>query len=194
MLLAFVIGGWAGDSATLNSERIAQKFGSYRIEVIENKDNIRVTNLYSDGPEGAICRTFAVVGLVDQADPSFAAEHELVTDGGSIGAVFKNHGWKIDKDHRFIGDMRIGRQSTRVGGLMHIDLPATVAVHVYVLAISKSGLSFDYAMIAELHHPEYLTSSELRSIYGRDYSEAKNRRDILQVIALVKSKMQDPGI
>jgi hypothetical protein len=192
--LAIVISGCASESATLNSERIAHKFGNYGLEVLESSNNIRVTNLYSEGPGGTVCRTFAVVGFVDQADPAFEAEHTLVVKGGSIGAIFKSRGWQIEKDHQFIGDMKIGPRASRLAELMRIQLPTTVAVHVYVMVVSKNGVSFDYAMITEVHHPDYLTSSQLQSIYGKDYSGAKNRRSILQVIALVRSKFADPEI
>ena len=44
----------------LNSERIAQRFGSYGIEVLESDGRVRVSNLYSNEQGGRICRTFAV--------------------------------------------------------------------------------------------------------------------------------------
>ena len=192
--LAIVISGCASESATLNSERIAREFGSYGLEVLESAHNIRATNLYSEGPDGTVCRTFAVVGFVDQTDPAFVAEHALVLEGGSIGAIFKSRGWKIEKDHQFIGNVKIGTRATRLAELMRIQLPTTAAVHVYVMVVSKNGDSFEYAMITEVHHPDYLTSSQLQTIYGKDYSGVKNRRSVLQVIALVRSKFADPEI
>ena len=191
MLLVYVVVGCAADSTTLNSERIAQKFGSYGIEVIENTNNIRVSNLHSESPEGPISRTFAVVKLREQIDASFATEHALILAGGSIGAVFKSHGWRIGKYHRYIGEIAIDSTATRIAGLMRLDLPAHAAIHVYLLTIAKDQLSFDYATIAEVHHPDYLTVAELRSIYGTQYSDAENRVEVPQVLDLVKRKFGD---
>lgn len=191
IFLLYVIVGCAADSTTLNSERIAQKFGSYGIEVIENTDNIRVSNLYSEAPEGPISRTFAVVRLREQIDASFATEHALILGGGSIGAVFKSHGWRVGKYHQYIGEISLDHTATRTAGLMRLDLPAHAAIHVYLLTIAKDQFSFDYATIAEVHHPDYLTVAELRSIYGKQYSDAENRVEVRQVLDLVERKFGD---
>ncbi len=174
----------------LNSERIARKFGNYHVELIENQENIRLSNLYSIGPSGAVCRTFAVVGLTDDVDAFFATEHAQILEGGSIGAVFKRNGWRIEKRHQYIGVMPIGQQAVRLTRLMRIKPPATAAVHIYGLAVSKNGRSFDYAMIAEVHHPDYLTIAVLWSIYGSEYSGDKNHKDTHQILQLVRRKFR----
>ncbi len=181
----------ASSAVELNSERIARKFGSYGIEVVENTDNIRVSNLYSMEANGAVCRTFAVVGIGDEIDPSFAAEHTQILEGASIGAVFKRAGWRIEKRHQYIGNMAIGKQAARIAALMRLKPPATLAVHIYMLTISKRGSSFDYAMIAEVHHPEYLTVAVLWAMYGNEYSGDRNRKDARQILELVRGKFRD---
>lgn len=191
VVFCFVTLSCAGSSVELNSEHIARKFGSYGIEVVENKDNVRVSNLYSLEANGPVCRTFAVVGIGDEIDPRFAAEHTQILDGASIGAVFKGAGWRIEKRHQYIGDMAIGKQATRIAGLMRLKPPATLAVHIYMLTISKRGSSFDYAMIAEVHHPEYLTVGVLWAIYGSEYSGDRNRKDARQILELVRGKFRD---
>ncbi len=191
ILLGFIAVSCVSDSVQLNSERIARKFGSYGLEVIENNEMIRVSNLYSIEPGGRICRTFAVVGLSDDIDTLFAAEHAEILKGGSIGAQFRRNGWDIEKRHLYIGEMAIGRQAIRLTRLMRIKPPVTAAVHIYVLAISKYGRSFDYAMIAEVHHPDYLTIAVLWSIYGSEYSGDKNRKEARQILELVRSKFRD---
>ena len=73
----------------LNSERIAAAFGSYGVEVLEQDEQVRVSNLYS----GAAGRQ----DLPDVRDralsaapsiPRVSAEHAAIVAGGSIGAVF----------------------------------------------------------------------------------------------------------
>jgi len=191
ILLCFCAVSCVSDPAQLNSERIARKFGNYHLEIIENEDNIRVSNLYSLGPTGKVCRTFAVVGLSEDIDTSFAAEHATIVDGGSIGAVFRRNGWDIEKRHLYIGELPIGSQAVRLTRLMHIKPPARLAVHIYVLAISKNGRSFDYAMLAEVHHPDYLITADLWSLYGSELSGDEARKDAGQILQLVRSKFRD---
>ena len=190
-LVACCIAGCATYSNTLNSELITQKFGNYGIEVIENKNNIRVSNLYSYEATGRICRTFAVIILTEQIEAAFSIEHDLVTKGGSIGTVFKDHGWNITKQHKFIGDLAIDSRSKRIGRLMDIEPPASLAIHIYAFVISKNGKSFNYAIIAEVHHPAYLTSIMLKSIYGSGYSGANNMAQLKQILTLVNSKFRN---
>jgi hypothetical protein len=183
--------GCAAETSSLNSERIARKFGNYSLEVIENTDNIRVSNLYSRDAFGRICRTFAVVGISREIDPSLAAEHSQILEGASIGAVFKRNGWHIEKRHQYIGEMTIGKQATRLSRVMRLKPPTTVAVHNYMLTVSKDGSAFDYAIITEVHHPDYLTIATLWAIYGSEFSGDKNRKNTRQILELVRSKFRD---
>ncbi len=137
----------------LNSERIAQRFGSYGIEVLENDGRVRVSNLYSMEQGGRICRTFAVVKYPDSIDPALAAEHDEIANGGSIGAVFAAHGWRVGKTNlRFLEV----DASPRVAELMHVAAGTRLAAHAYVLDVSRGGRSIEYALLVEIHHPDYL--------------------------------------
>ncbi len=191
ILLCLAAASCVSNSLQLNSERIVRKFGNYNLEVLEQNDKIRVSNLYSMEPAGAVCRTFAVVGLTQDVHEDFAAEHAEILEGGSIGAVSRRNGWTVEKRHLYIGEMQIGRQAVRVTSLMRIKPPATTAVHIYLLTISKHGESFDYAMIAEVHHPDYLTIGALWSLFGSEYSGDNNRKDVRQILELVRGKFRD---
>ncbi len=191
VVLCLGAAGCVSNSLQLNSERITRKFGNYHLEVLETDDKIRVSNLYSMAPAGPVCRTFAVVGFTDEVDDYFAAQHAEIFEGGSIGAVFRRNGWIISKRHLYIGEMQIGRQAIRLTRLMRIKPPATLAMHIYLLAVSKNGRAFDYAMIAEVHHPDYLTIADLWSLYGSEYSGDNNRKDARQILELVRRKFRD---
>ena len=69
-----------------NSDRIKIKYGSYGIDIIENGDNIRVSNLYSTHNDVKTNRTFAVVAFPDIIEAAFKTEHQSVINGQSIGA------------------------------------------------------------------------------------------------------------
>jgi hypothetical protein len=169
----------------LNSERIAQRFGSYGIEVIESDGRVRVSSLFSEREGKRTCRTFAVVRYPDRIDPAFAAEHDEIAHGGSIGAVFAAHGWTVDKTHlRFF---EIGA-SPRVAGLMHVGAGTQLAADAYVLDVSKGGRSIEYALLVEVHHPEYLALADLRAIYGA--ADATGREKSLEaLLATVREKI-----
>ena len=151
------------DRELLNSERIEQQFGSYGIEVLHSDDTLRVSDLFSGSGAGRVTRTFAVVFYPTEVEQPFAAEHAEILDGGSIGAVFARNGWSVEKTHRFFGELEA---SPKVATLMHEREKRPLAVHVYILSVSREGAQFDYATIAEIHHPEYLSLDDLRRIYG----------------------------
>ena len=152
--------------ATLNSERIQQTFGSYGVEVLSSSDTDRVSSLYSDTELGPVTRTFAVVEFARAPNVAYLDEHRRIVSGHSIGATFKSAGWEIDKRHVFIGEFDVPQRFDLLARLMQIGLPATLAAHVYRFNISKDGRSFDYATIVEVHHPDYLDTAELKSLYG----------------------------
>jgi hypothetical protein len=159
----------------LNSERIEAKFGSYGIEVLGSDERLRVSNLFSEEEGQRTTRTFAVVLYPGVVDPRFADEHRRILDGGSIGAVFTDSGWTVSKEHRYFGEVPSSRH---VSDLMRVGSLQALAVHVYVLRIAKAGASFEYARLAEVHHPNYLRLQDLREAYG-DPSAARPLDDPL---------------
>lgn len=153
----------AAERELLNSERIERRFGSYGVDVLSSDARYRVSNLYSVHDDERICRTFAVVVYPSRIDPRFRREHDEIVAGGSIGAVFARNGWIVTKRHLYFGELPA---TQKVAGLMRTDEGVPLAVHVYVLSVERDGASFDYATIAEVHHPDYLSSADLPRIYG----------------------------
>ncbi len=146
----------------LNSERIAAEFGSYGIEVLEQDESARVSNLYSDTAGMRVGRTFAVVRY-GRIDPAFREEHATIVAGGSIGAVFAAAGWEVRKTHLEYGSVAA---TPRVAALMRIAPGTPLAAHFYALDVAKGDDVFQYAALAEIHHPDYLTREALAEIYG----------------------------
>lgn len=147
----------------LNSERIAARFGNYGIEVLASDPRERVSNLYSEASGERTCRTFAVVRYPAAIDPPLAAEHDEIVRGGSIGAVFAAHGWQVRKTN--LRYFEIGAPA-RVAHLMRVATGTRLAAHAYELDVAKDGRSFEYALLVEIHHPDYLKRDDLRTIYG----------------------------
>jgi hypothetical protein len=147
----------------LNSERIAAAFGSYGVEVLEEDEQVRVSNLFSGAADERTTRTFAIVRYASPTDPAVAGEHAAIVAGGSIGAVFAARGWEVRKSHLSYGE----RPATpKVASLMRIAAGTPVAEHVYVLDVVKDGRRVEYAALVEIHHPDYLDRSDLAEIYG----------------------------
>lgn len=173
--------------ALLNSERIEQRFGSYGIDVLESGAEYRVSNLYSLDGGQKTCRTFAVVRYPDRVDAAFAAEHEAILAGGSIGAVFAAAGWRVEKRHLAFATLAA---TPRVASLMRIASGAALAVHVYVLDIVKGESRFQYAAIVEIHHPDYLGVGDLRAIYG--VPDPGGREELVAtMLEVAKKKLDD---
>jgi len=159
----------------LNSERIAQQFGSYGVEVLENDRRTRVSNLYSGQGEAKTCRTFAVVRFPASIDPAVAAEPATILRGGSIGAVFAANGWRVLKTHLYYGEVRA---TPRLAALMHVAEGTPVAEHAYVLDVERDGKTVEYAALVEIHHPAYLVQTDLVRIYGT--ADASQRSGLLE--------------
>lgn len=162
----------------LNSDRIRQTFGSYGVDVLSNHDKQRVSSLYSLDGGGKITRTYAVVDFLATAASALEAEHALIKSGQSIGEVFREAGWTIDKRHQFIGEFDVPAAYTRIGKSMRIDLPQNLAADVYVFVVSRNSRSYTYATITEIHHPDYLSAADLKQIYGEILFDNSNRSGI----------------
>jgi hypothetical protein len=170
----------------LNSERIEQRFGSYGVEVLAGDPRIRVSNLYSEGGGQRTCRTFAAVVYPAAIDPAIAAEHAEIVRGGSIGAVFAAHGWQVVKINLRYVEIDAPE---RVARLMRIAAGTRLAAHAYELDVAKAGRSIEYALLVEIHHPDYLSLGDLRSIYGTaDATGREHALDDLLATALAAAR------
>lgn len=168
-----------------NSDRIKIKFGSYNIDIIENDINIRVSKLYSTQHGLRTNRTLAVVSYPDVIDAAFEKEHEAIVNGESIGVVFEQNGWTIDKHHQYLGEIGIPAEYAGNDPLFGTATNHP-AIHIYSLLVSKNAYRFNYALIAEIHHPEFLQLEDLEAIYGHgtDQREEDTRRveDFLRIV------------
>ncbi len=174
-----------------NSDRIRLKFGNYGINVIENGLRIRVSNLFSTDAGVKTNRTFAVVMYPAVIEAAFKKEHEAIIEGQSIGIVFKENGWSIEKHHHYFGELDPSSDFSAIHSVFgDIDVIKPV-IHVYSLNIKKDKSEFHYASIAEVHHPGYLGMEELHAIYGNAFDgNLVQDQDTIDFLKIVASKMQ----
>jgi hypothetical protein len=173
-----------------NSERIRLKFGSYGIEVLENSPGLRVSSLYSTHDGKKINRTFAVTAYPEVIEAAFEKEHEAIINGKSIGIVFEENGWLIDKRHLYFGEIEApgkhfnGRSQAVKAGMIR------AAIHVYALVVRKNGAEFQYAFIAEVHHPEFLQLQDLAAIYGVEFeTHLEKKEGIGSFLEVIESRI-----
>jgi hypothetical protein len=167
---ALAAAGQQAGRELLNSERIAQRFGSYGIEVLDATAGTRVSNLYSSTPGGRVCRTFAIVRYPNDIAPELAAPHAAILAGGSMGATLLEAGWQVQKRHLYFG--HVGA-TAKVAVLMQVPPGTPLAEHAYVLDVVKDGRVLPYAALVEIHHPDYLGESDLMAIYGTPSSSGR---------------------
>lgn len=153
---------------SLNSERIESQFGNYGIEVLEYVDGVRRANLHSVTDGRRVCRTYAVVRFDQVPEEMIGAEHAMIESGASVGATFKAAGWQIFKETRYLGDVGLGNDVRSVYRLMHLDGNPPLAMHVYRLLLKKRSEIIEYATIIELHHPDYLSTEQLETLFAVD--------------------------
>jgi hypothetical protein len=153
----------------LNSERIEACFGSYGVEVLCQDGDLRISNLYSDGDyDKHFTRTLAVTRFREEPPMELGAALGRIREGASIGSTLKAEGWRVDKKGRYIGELTVtstfGPSSTQADGIAaHV-----AAVYVYDLRAVRNGEVADFATIAELYDPQYLTLSDLEVIYAAE--------------------------
>ena len=181
------------DSGLLrNSDRIKIKFGSYGIDIIENDSAIRVSSLYSIDDGIKTTRTFAVVAYPDFINPAFEKEHDAIINGQSIGLVFENNGWVIDKYHQYFGEIEVPPEYSGTHSLLNSLGTDSPAIHIYTLVVKKDKLEFEYAFIAEVHHSEFIQLDELNRIYGDELNQqASDRKSVSDFLQIVRSRIQD---
>lgn len=173
-----------------NSERIRMKFGSFGIEVLENGPGIRVSSLYSTHDGSRVNRTFAVVAYPKVIEAAFKKEHEAIVNGQSIGIEFKNSGWQIDKQHQYFGEIETPHDYFSAESQTGETGKLQSAIHVYSLIINKGDAAFEYASIAEVHHPKFLQLDDLAVIYGPEFStHQKKNGQITDFLHIIKSRI-----
>ena len=150
----------------LNSERIAERFGNYAIEVVSQDEDYRISNLYSQSNDVKTTRTLAVVDFLSPVDSSILELHQRVLQGESLGATFKDNGWQVRKISVAVEPVSVGRKARRLKDWMHLSGDMELALHVYLLKLGKDNREIDYAVIAELHHPDYLDITAIKQIHG----------------------------
>lgn len=152
-------------TSLLNSERIQMKFGSYDLKVIKEDSTVRVSNLYSLEEGKKITRTFAVVQYPKTIDEAYLPEHLKIIKGRSIGQVFKEGNWIIDKEDLFVGEILPSINYSSIYTLMGNIITSDLAVYSYLFKIHKDGKSYTYATITEVYHPDYLKLNDLKKLY-----------------------------
>jgi hypothetical protein len=161
----------------LNSERIELKFGSYGVEILSQKDNTRVSNLYSLKNGQKLSRTIAYVKF-DPIDKKLLLAHKAILEGASIGSTLKAHGFKVKKEITFFGQVD--------EDLMGIK--GKKALVIYELFAQKDGHSLPYCTILELYHPEFLSILEAQKIFGSKIIGQDNNK-ALQMIKDLKQNL-----
>jgi len=193
-VLEAALSGCVVEPEHLNSERIKAQFGSYGVDIVDFTNGIRRSSLYScevgDAGVKRTCRTFAVVKADNVPEGLADIEHDLVMRGGSTGAVFKTHGWRIYKETMYTGRLTVPRGRSTIPMLMRVDEETPLAMHVYRLLLNRKDQTLRYATIVEVHHPDYLKLDDLERTYVVDTPAPISRREISELTDLVLEDVQ----
>ncbi len=156
------------EQRVLNSDRIEQRFGSFGIQLLDSPATLRVANLYSADGAARVTRTLAVTRLENvTAHRAILLADREIRAGASIGITLRAHGWEVNKQHRMTDQLQLRPDvHRRAATLMRLQHAQPVAVHVYDLIAVREGQRLHYARIAEVHHPAYLSPTQLQDIFG----------------------------
>lgn len=184
--LLLVLGGCIGAATAtapplLNSERIEARFGSYGVSVLGQSGDRRDTCLYSDDAGIRTCRTLAIVLFEPEGPDELSGPLQAIRAGASLGATLVSAGWSVTKVTRHIGSRFASAPGdARLARHFRIGLPATLALHIYDLRASRAGISYPVARLLELHHPDYLSITDLERIYGTRLDQSLTGDDIAE--------------
>lgn len=184
-MLVAALSACVAEPESLNSERIERKFGSFGIAVLSDEGGVRRTNLFSLENGRRTCRTYAIVRFDNVPEELIGEQHTQILSGLSIGATFKQSGWDILKQTRYLGDFNLSGSHSPIPGLMKLQSDPTVAMHVYRLALKKGEQIVEYATIIELHHPDYLNHESLSELYRVDESDRLDTNELSILSTLV---------
>jgi hypothetical protein len=175
----------------LNSQRIERIFGSYEIDVVKNGPELRVSDLHSIDNGEATTRTLALVTYDEQIDQELTDEHRMIVRGSSIGEVFLDFAWVVEKENRYFGEIEASQEYAATYKRMGDIDPTNLTVHIYELFVRKGDLRLHYADIAEVHHPDYFDLQDLREIYAEIFDENREADEkIEQTLDLLKEEMK----
>ena len=166
-LSACASGDEAANRQPLNSERIADTFGSYGVHIVAQSRAQRASCLFSGTGESRVCRTLALVRYSASPDPRVAPSLDRIRGGASLGATLQGDGWAVAKRHRLID--QIDAEDHAYDGLQRffgVDDTPPFAFHLYSLDAERGDVTIPVAELLEVHHPAYLSAAELREIYG----------------------------
>ena len=130
-LLLLLLTACAAGRTALNSEMIAENFGSYGLTVISQTRDRRVSNLYSGFGASRVTRTLAVVQFSEPLSEELRQPHEKILQGESLGATLSEAGWRVDKASLWLGAINA---NARLAEMMHIAGGTELAVHLYTLS------------------------------------------------------------
>ena len=156
----------------VNSEKILQRFGSYRVKVLHQDEVSRVANLCSQHDGRDICRTLAVTRFAAPTPEALASADQAIRGGMSIGSTLAEASCAISRE--VLTEASAPRGS---GFAQHAGGTVAEGEALYVrLYRLDAGLTVDslapYATIAEAHHPEHLPpSANLLPITGIDLAQ-----------------------
>ena len=177
-------------SKLLNSERIKLKFGNYHIKAFTKSSILRVSDLYTVNGKKKTTRTLAVVNYPEVIDSILIKEHTKIIEGGSMGKVFKDAGWNIKKESYFIGTINQSFENNTIYQIMGGIEPCDLAVYIYGFNLEKYGQIYNYALISEVYHPDYLTQNDLDKIY-KNINKHPNKVNYERVLSKVKKEIKN---
>ena len=107
-----------------------------------------------------------------------------------MGKVFKDAGWNIKMESYFIGTINQSFENNTIYQIMGGIEPCDLAVYIYGFNLEKYGQIYNYALISEVYHPDYLTQNDLDKIY-KNINKHPNKVNYERVLSKVKKEIKN---
>jgi hypothetical protein len=139
----------------VNSEEIKNRFGSYRVKVLQQDQVHRVASLYSEHNDKAVCRTLAVTYFWQPTPTVVIPADTRIRQGHSIGSTLLDAGLILHRQSLLEATALSGSGFEALSaGTVCQGTPVLLRLYRLDVGAEHSALQA-YATIAEAHHPEH---------------------------------------
>jgi hypothetical protein len=121
--------------------------------------------------DNRITRTLAISEFAHGLPGSLQEAYSAIRAGASMGATLEDAGWRVDKRHRWLGEVPASTIFGCMTGQPSNQPSPQLAAQVYDLWVIREDEEARFALLAELHDPRYLTLQDLRQIYPEQASQ-----------------------
>lgn len=164
----------------LHTDMLEEKYGPIHAEVIHHDDEVREANLVD---EGGISRTYALTFLTfDHNNEELVNINEEIKSGGSIGKVFREHGYEVRKN---VIKVYVVNLPSQLKDKFKVESDKAKARLSEFYAAKEGQTPIIYGVVTEIYSPDF-RPAEVNEI---DIAQDNPTTNALQKVGISKTEI-----